>query len=103
MDTAVPMTATQLAIIWPLLGFLLLWMILFAVLAFRPDPAKRKAPTDVMLTPQNASTPSTSAMLHVLIAQPSPGGTIAQVSPASLVSTPGSDSSSGAGNSTLMF
>lgn len=103
MDTAVPMTATQLAIIWPLLGFLLIWMILFAVLAFRPDPAKHRVPANIPLTSGNAPTPSTSAMLHVLIAQPSPTSTIAQASPASAVSTPSSDSSNGAGNSTLMF
>lgn len=94
MDTTVPMTATQLALIWPLLGFLLIWMILFAVLAFRSDPAKNSARAGMART-LNASTPSPSPMLQVLVAQPTPTPTdsIGPISPASIVSTPGSDSS----------
>jgi len=35
MDTLVSMTGTQLLVFWILLGLLLMWMITFAVLAFR--------------------------------------------------------------------
>jgi hypothetical protein len=32
-----PMTPTQSLILWTLLGFLLAWMLLFTLLAVRPD------------------------------------------------------------------
>ena len=35
MDTLVSMTGTQSLVFWILLGLLLMWMITFAVLAFR--------------------------------------------------------------------
>jgi hypothetical protein len=100
MDAAVPMTATQLALIWPLLGFLLIWMILFAVLAFRPERAKQSEPAGVALSPGNARAPSAPAMLHAIAAQPAPVGTI---SPVSVVGPSGYDSSNGAGTSATML
>lgn len=88
MDAAVPMTATGLALIWPLLGFLLIWMILFAVLALRPERVKQNAHAGATLTAGSAYSPSAPAMLHVIAAQPAPasGGTLAPLSPASVVS-----------------
>ncbi|HLI07740.1 MAG TPA: hypothetical protein VKV40_14300 [Ktedonobacteraceae bacterium] len=101
MDTAVPTTATQLAIIWPLLGFLLIWMILFAVLAFRPDPAQRNAPAGITLTPGNGHTSSVPATLQTLVAQSSPTGTITPMNPASIASAP--DSTNGTGTSNTII
>jgi hypothetical protein len=78
-------------------------MILFAVLAFRPDPAKHNAPAGRTLSPGNGHMPSAPAMLQVFAAQPSPTGTIMPVSSTSIISTPGSDSSNGAGTSHPMI
>ena len=96
MDAAVPMTATGLALVWPLLGFLLLWMILFGVLAFRPERGKEKA--SGTLPAGNSPLPSAPAMLHVIAAQPAPAsnGSFASLSPANVVGpfvSPASDAS----------
>lgn len=37
MAASNPTTATQLILLWTLLGFLLIWMLTFAILALRPD------------------------------------------------------------------
>lgn len=85
MDAVVSMTATQLALIWPLLGFLFIWMILFGVLAFRPERSKQGAQAGATLVAGSMHTPSSPAMLHV-IAQPTPASGIAPLSPASVAS-----------------
>jgi len=65
-----PMTSTQLLIVWALLGFLLAWMIIFALLALRPETKKNvefdEAP--VHSTPPLAT--SAPAQLQVLAIQP---------------------------------
>ncbi len=75
MNAEVQMTITQSVLLWTLLGFLLFWMILFAVLAFRRESAN-EGKSESLAAPissisiQNAHTAPT--MLHVMAAQPVP-------------------------------
>ncbi len=46
MDTAASMTLTQSLLFWILLGFLLIWMVTFAVLAFLSRAAKEDSDSD---------------------------------------------------------
>ncbi len=46
------MTFTHLFIIWTLLGVLLLWILLFAFLALRPDKEKAAEGPTIVFTPQ---------------------------------------------------
>jgi hypothetical protein len=76
MDAGVPMTIIQAVLLWTLLGFLLIWMILFAVLAFRREPMNQDKSESVAAparsTPgQNSQNSHTApATLHVIAAQP---------------------------------
>ena len=75
MDAAVPMTITQAVLLWTLLGFLLIWMILFAVLAFRGEPTKQGKQESVSAPPRSIHAQHTStapAMLHMIAVQPVP-------------------------------
>lgn len=66
VDVSITMTPTQLLLLWTLLGFLLTWMVFFAVLALRPAHRKRAEFEDLTASsrhPSIASTPS----LHVLV------------------------------------
>lgn len=49
MEAAMPMTMTQVVLIWTLLGLLLIWMITFTVLALRPNPTQQ-SPLDEVPT-----------------------------------------------------
>ncbi len=44
MDIPTTLTQTQLLLIWMLIGFLLAWMIVFAMLALKPEPGKKSEP-----------------------------------------------------------
>lgn len=46
MDTIALMTLTQSLLFWILLGFLLIWMVTFAVLAFLSSVAKEDSDSD---------------------------------------------------------
>jgi len=46
------MTFTHLLIIWTLLGALLIWILLFAFLALRPDMEKMAEEPDTLFRPQ---------------------------------------------------
>lgn len=75
MDATVPITIIQAVLLWTLLGFLLIWMILFTVLAFRGEPIHRSKPESAAAPSRSISTEnshSASAMLHVFAAQPTP-------------------------------
>jgi hypothetical protein len=63
------MTATQLTLIWILLGCLLIWMIFFALLALRPEKSPSEDKPVTSATHLRDTTP-TPAMLHVLSATP---------------------------------
>jgi hypothetical protein len=63
---------TQAALYWTLLGLLLVWMIICAILAFRPEPkARMRTMREEAPAPSNtfAYTP-TPAMLQVITPQP---------------------------------
>lgn len=47
MDPSTNFSLTQLIIVWTLLGFLLTWMVVFAVLAIRSHPHETLAQEDV--------------------------------------------------------
>jgi hypothetical protein len=63
VDVQTAMTPTQLLLIWTLMGLLLTWMILFALLALRPE-LNRKADFEDL----SASTGS-FPQLHVIVNQ----------------------------------
>jgi len=63
VNVSTAMTPTQLLLIWSLTGLLLIWMILFALLALRPEH-KRKAEFEEF----SASTGS-FPQLHVIVNQ----------------------------------
>jgi hypothetical protein len=72
VQTAItPMTPTQSLILWTLLGFLLAWMLLFTLLAVRPDTKERIELEDVPVytTTQPVATPAPK-MLQMATAQP---------------------------------
>ena len=78
MDAAVPILSTQALLLWTLLGFLVIWMLLFAVLAFRLEPKKQgeesipvpARDSQAPHTPPIAVAPTAPAMLHMITAQP---------------------------------
>ncbi len=66
------MSITQLVLIWILLGFLLTWMITFAILAIRPQ-SRNNVKREEQLTPsQPLPAISTPSVLHVIVSQPLP-------------------------------
>lgn len=83
MDTSTPFTATQLILALALLGFLLIWMITFAVLALRGEKTRLEdlpisassLPAHPSLTKQHriASIP---LELHMEVANPEPSSGI---------------------------
>ncbi len=66
-----PMTPTQTLILWTLLGFLLAWMLLFTLLAVRPERKERVELEDVpaYTTTQPVATPAPK-MLQMATTQP---------------------------------
>ncbi|MBA2392913.1 MAG: hypothetical protein H0V70_09230 [Ktedonobacteraceae bacterium] len=63
MDIPTTMTPIQLSLIWLLMGLLLTWMIVFALLALRPERGKKIEPE-----PSSASN-SSFPQLHVIVQQ----------------------------------
>lgn len=63
VDIPTTMTPTQLLLIWLLMGLLLTWMIVFALLALKPERGKKSEPE--LLSPSNSSFPQ----LHVIVQQ----------------------------------
>jgi hypothetical protein len=57
------LTPTQLLLFWMLMGLLLTWMIVFALLALKPEPGKKREP-DVPGRPA-----SSFPQLHVIVQQ----------------------------------
>ncbi len=45
------LVVTQAILTWTLLGILLTWMTVFAILAFRPDPSKNPVPDEFSTAP----------------------------------------------------
>lgn len=68
MDVSSAMTPTQLLLIWTLTGLLFTWMILFALLALRPNHKKKIGSEDASAA--DGSFPK----LHVVVRQPVEAG-----------------------------
>ena len=70
MDVSTTLAMTQTALDWTLLGFLLAWMVTFAVLALRANPTNT-VNAEELPTPAH-SFPVTNAptSLHVIATQP---------------------------------
>ena len=64
------MTGIQLTVIWTLLGFLLAWMILFALLALRPETKQQTTPEEITIPAPHTlpATPPVPSMLQILAA-----------------------------------
>ncbi|HLH64024.1 MAG TPA: hypothetical protein VKV20_20295 [Ktedonobacteraceae bacterium] len=73
------LTQTQLLLVWTLLGLLLTWLIVFAVLAFRSSP-KEKIEPDTMPTPSR-SFPVVSAPATLKLMKTSPKPVRAALAP----------------------
>ncbi len=63
MDIPTTLTSTQLLLIWMLIGFLLAWMIVFAMLALKPEPGKKSEPD------QPGWSTGSFPQLHVIVQQ----------------------------------
>lgn len=74
------MSITQLVLIWILLGFLLTWMITFAILAIRPQSRNNIKREVQLTTSQPLPAISTPSVLHVIVSQ-SHVGVASQESP----------------------
>ena len=72
MDASTTLAITQTVLAWTLLGFLLAWMVTFAVLALRANPTSTIKLMDEELPTPARSFPVTTAStsLHVIATQP---------------------------------
>ncbi len=66
MDVTTTLTATQVLLTCALLGFLLAWMVIFAVLAFRSHPTDAMQSEESSLHTHSLSTTSAPPSLHVM-------------------------------------
>ncbi len=66
MDATTTLTATQVLLTCALLGFLLAWMVIFAVLAFRPHPTDAMQSEESSLLTHSLSVTSAPLSLHVM-------------------------------------
>jgi hypothetical protein len=64
-----PTTPTQLLLLWTLLGFLLLWMILFALLACRPGTSKPAELDELTISPMSLPATTAPATLQMIKTQ----------------------------------
>lgn len=70
MDALGTIISTQILIVWILLGLLVAWMVLFALLALRPDPIKSVELED-FLVPTNPQLPAATPV-KLLTVTPQP-------------------------------
>jgi len=70
MDGSTSVMIAQTILIWTLLGFLLAWLITFAVLALRPDTTDTGKSSDLPKLSRVHSITSTSATRQVRYPQP---------------------------------
>ena len=71
MDVPTPITATQMLLVWILLGFLIVWMITFTVLAFYPKRTKKNSWLEDLPTPSRPLPVISAPKLLRVIASPS--------------------------------
>ena len=70
MDVPTAITPTQSLLLWTLLGFLLAWMLLFALLAVRPETKKKVELEEVSLAPAQPITTPVPRILQTVTPQP---------------------------------
>lgn len=61
---------TQIILVWTLLGFLLVWMVTFAVLAFYPRSKGTRRVEDGTIRPKSFPVTPASKVLHVISSSP---------------------------------
>ncbi|HCF85286.1 MAG TPA: hypothetical protein DEV72_08795 [Ktedonobacter sp.] len=87
MDASTTLTITQAILDWALFGFLLAWMVTFAVLALRVNPTGALK-LEELPTPARSFPVTTASMsLHMLTTQPVPvvsHGTSGEMDPVSI-------------------
>jgi len=67
-----PLTNTQIILTGALLGFLLVWMVTFAVLALRSNTSDSFKSGDLANSSNSLSVNNASTMLHMIATQPIP-------------------------------
>jgi hypothetical protein len=87
MDASTTLTITQMILEWALFGFLLAWLVIFAVLALHVNPTGALK-SEELLTPARSFPVTTASMsLHMLTTQPVPvvsHGTSGEMDPVSI-------------------
>jgi len=83
VDIPTTMTQTQLLLIWLLIGLLLTWMVVFAMLALKPEPEKK-------LEPDHPSRSTSSfPQLHVIVQQTERSAGGVQLEPTAVTTSQG--------------
>jgi hypothetical protein len=70
MDASITLANTQALIIWSMLGLLVVWMVIFAVLAFYPYDVEREQPEQKVMPPSTFPVTPVPMMLHVAASPP---------------------------------
>ena len=70
MDASTTLANTQALVIWSMLGLLLVWMVIFAVLAFYPYGIKREQPEQKGIPPSTFPVTPAPMMVHVIASPP---------------------------------
>ncbi len=70
MDASTTLTITQAILDWILFGFLLAWMVTFAVLALRVKPPNALKSTELPTPARSFPVATASMSLHMLTTQP---------------------------------
>ena len=78
MDASTNFSLIQLILVWTLLGFLLIWMVVFAVLAFRSHSRETLALEDVPARPRVRPVISMFPKPHRVTSSPFPSAVVAE-------------------------
>jgi hypothetical protein len=70
MDASTTLAITQTVLAWTLLGFLLAWMVTFAVLALRANPTSTIELEELPTSAHSFPVTTASTSLHVIATQP---------------------------------
>jgi len=70
MDASTTLANTQALVTWTMLGLLLIWMVIFAVLAFYPYGIKREQPEQKGIPPSTFPVTPATRRLHVIASPP---------------------------------
>ena len=70
MDASTTLTITRIFLDWTLLGFLLAWMVTFAVLALRANPTSTLKPDELPTPAYSFPVPAAATSLYVIATEP---------------------------------